>query len=197
MAGFAWLMTKQRLALGVAGLWLVTSVGFCRRDPAPASIMEAKPEPGMPAAAPDGSRVRRVITLNCKAGYFNPESAGEVIPWEPDVVLFQETAQPRACCDRWRRNSMAEIRAEHMRWGAGSAASSPGDKSCAAAQGDLPHTVSATIQFDDGTRWRPPRCISAGRRPMSGSTSGRPFQTRHQPPGSGGRNCKNPDRCRP
>ena len=149
MAGFAWLLTRQRFALGVAGLWLVTVLGFSDETRPLLRSWQPKPERGMPAPAPEGSRVRRVITFNCKAGYFNPQAAREVIPWEPDVVLLQESTQPgvllQVAQELYGGNPM-----EHAvgSWECGIITRG---RIVRSVTGNLPSSLSATIQFDDGT----------------------------------------------
>lgn len=149
MAGLAWLLTRQRFALAVAALWLVTVLCFSDETRPLLRSWQAKPEPGIAAPAPDGTKVRRVITLNCKAGYFNPKAAGEVIPWEPDVVLLQESTAPGVL-----RQVATEL------YGGDPAEHTVGNGECGiitrgrilrSVTGNLPHSLSATIQFDDGT----------------------------------------------
>ncbi len=150
MAGGAWIFTRQRFALGIAGLWLLTVLGFSDETrPLLRQFWKAAPEHGMPAAAPDGAKVRRIITLNCKVGFFNPASVREVIPWQPDVVLFQETAQPAVL-----RQVAQEL------YGGNPDDHAVGSWECGIISrgklvrrgiGALPHMVSATIQFEDGS----------------------------------------------
>jgi len=149
MAGFAWLFTRQRLALGVAGLWLVTVLGFSDETRPLLRSWKPQPEPGAAAPAPDGSKVRRLITLNCKAGFFNPASPREVIPWQPDVVLFQETAQP-AVLRQVAQELYGGNPAEHAigSWECGIITRG---KILRSGVGAAPNTVTASIQFDDGS----------------------------------------------
>ncbi|MDB6135989.1 MAG: Endonuclease/exonuclease/phosphatase [Verrucomicrobiales bacterium] len=92
MAGSAWLFTRRRLALGVAALWLVTMLVYSDETVPLLRPSSRMPQPGPAAPAPDGKPVLRIATLNCKAGHFNPRSPYEVIPWSPDIVLLQESA---------------------------------------------------------------------------------------------------------
>ena len=149
MAGFAWLLTRQRFALGVAGLWLVTLFGFSDETRHLLRSWKPQPEVGTPAPTPEGRKVRRVITFNCKAGYFNPQAAREVIAWEPDVVLLQESTQPgvllQVARDLYGGNPM-----EHAvgSWECGIITRG---RILRSVTGNLPRSLSATIQFDDGT----------------------------------------------
>ena len=149
MAGFAWLLTRQRFALGVAGLWLVTLFGFSDETRHLLRSWKPQPEVGTPAPTPEGRQVRRVITFNCKAGYFNPQAAREVIAWEPDVVLLQESTQPgvllQVARDLYGGNPM-----EHAvgSWECGIITRG---RILRSVTGNLPRSLSATIQFDDGT----------------------------------------------
>lgn len=148
MAGLAWLLTRQRFALGVAGLWLVTVLGFSDETRPMLRSWKLKPEPGMPLPAPDGNRVRRVITFNCKAGYFNPQAAREVIPWAPDVVLLQESTHPGVLL-QVARELYGGNPAEHAvgTWQCGIITRG---RILRSVTGNLPRSLSATIQFEDG-----------------------------------------------
>lgn len=92
MAGFAWLFTRRRLAMGIAVLWLVTMVVYSDETVPLLRSASTMPQPGRAAPAPDGKPVLRIATLNCKAGHFNPRSPFDVIPWDPDIVLLQESS---------------------------------------------------------------------------------------------------------
>lgn len=149
MAGFAWLLTRQRLALGIASLWLVTMLVFSDETKPLLRSWKPKPEPGLPVAVPDGGRVRRVITFNCKAGYFNPNAAAEVIPWQPDVVLLQESTSPGVL-----------LQVAQALYGGNPAEHIVGNWECGiitrgrilrSITGNLPRSLSATIQFEDGS----------------------------------------------
>jgi endonuclease/exonuclease/phosphatase (EEP) superfamily protein YafD len=148
MAGFAWLLTRQRFALAVVGLWGVTVLIFADETRPVLRSWQAKPEPGMPAPAPDGSRVRRIITLNCKVGIFHPSAPREVMAWQPDVVLFQETAQP-AVLQKVAEELYGGNPFDHAlgNWECGIITRG---KIISRGMGVVPNTVSATIQFDDG-----------------------------------------------
>ncbi len=149
MAGLAWLLTRQRLALAVSGLWLVTLLGFSDETRPMLRALGEKPEPGPPAPAAGGQRVRRVVTLNCKAGFFNPSAVREVIPWQPDVVLFQETPSVQVL-QKLAQEMYGGLPTEHA----------AGNHECgiitrgliqSSVQGNLPNSLSALIRFDDGT----------------------------------------------
>ncbi|MES2708961.1 MAG: endonuclease/exonuclease/phosphatase family protein [Verrucomicrobiota bacterium] len=92
MAGSAWLFTRRRLALGVAVLWLATMVIYSDETRPLLRSASRMPQPGRAAPSPDGRPALRIVTLNCKAGHFNPKSPFEVIPWQPDIVLLQESS---------------------------------------------------------------------------------------------------------
>jgi vancomycin resistance protein VanJ len=150
MAGFAWLLTKQRFALWVAGLWLVTVLAFSDETKPMLRAWKPAPEPGLPAPAPDGSRVLRVVSFNCKAGFFNPAAPREVIAWQPDVVLYQETAP---------LNVLRQVAAEL--YGGNPDEHAAGNFECGiitrgrivfqkSAQGNVPNSMTVLIHFDDG-----------------------------------------------
>lgn len=148
MAGFAWMLTRQRLALAAVGVWVVTILCFSDETRPLLRSWNPRPEPGLPVPAPDGSRVRRVITFNCKAGYFNPQAAYEVIPWEPDVVLLQESTQPGVL-----------LQVAQKLYGGNPMEHAVGSWECGiitrgrilrSMTGNLPGSLSATIQFEDG-----------------------------------------------
>lgn len=148
MAGFAWLLTRQRLALGVAGLWMVTLIGFSDETRPLLRTFGGKPEPGLPALSSDGQRVLRVVTLNCKAGFFNPSAVREVIPWKPDVVLFQETASLQVL-QKLAQEMYGGLATEHA----------TGNHECGiitrgqirnSMHGNLPNSLSALIRLEDG-----------------------------------------------
>ncbi len=110
---------------------------------------QPRPEPGVPAPAPDGTRVRRVVTFNCKAGYINPQAPREVMAWEPDVVLFQESAQP----DVLRQVALelyGGLVDEHVagRW---ECSIITRGRIVRSVLGNLPNSLSVTIQFEDNS----------------------------------------------
>ncbi len=93
LAGLSWLCYRQRLVLGLCGLWLLTMlIGSDETKPL-LRLSAAVPVPGVPPDA-DGQRLIRVVSLNCRFG--NPISAEEVLPWHPDIVLLQEAPSPQA-----------------------------------------------------------------------------------------------------
>ncbi len=149
LAGFAWLMTRQRLALAVAALWLVTVVVFSDETRPLLRSWRTGPEPGMPAAMADGRKVRRVITFNCKGGQLNPQAPREVIAWEPDVVLFQESASTQVL-EQVAQELYGGKPGEHAvgSWECGILTRG---KILRSGLGNLPSSLSATIQFEDGT----------------------------------------------
>lgn len=93
-AGLSWLIFRGRFALAVSGLWFITTLVGADETRPLLRLNAPRPEPGNPAPAPDGSRVIRVITLNCKS--WRHESVREVVKWNPDIVLLQEAALPGA-----------------------------------------------------------------------------------------------------
>ncbi len=149
LAGFAWLLTRQRFALAVTLLWLGTVLIFSDETRPLLRSWHARPELGPPPAAPDGSRVRRIITLNCKAGFFNPQAAREVVPWAPDVVLLQESTDP-SVLQQVARELYGGNPADHAvgTWECGIITRG---RILRSVTGNLPSSLSATIQFDDGT----------------------------------------------
>lgn len=93
MAGISWLFTRRRPALWILGLWVVTMVVFSDETIPLLRSRSHLPQPGRALADPVGRPVLRIVSLNCKAGPVNPRSAFDVVPWEPDVVVLQESAQ--------------------------------------------------------------------------------------------------------
>lgn len=150
MAGMAWLFTRQRFALGVAALWIATVLLFSDETKPLLRSFQSRPEPGAAAPTADGHKVRRVITFNCKAGYFNPAAPHEVVAWQPDVVLFQETASPAVLLQVAEALYGAPAK-EHVvgSWECGIITRG---RILSSALGNLPNTLSAVIQFDDGTQ---------------------------------------------
>lgn len=150
MAGFAWLLARQRFALGVTALWIGTVLLFSDETKPVLRSFQTRPEPGPAAPMADGRKVRRVITFNCKAGYWNPAAPHEVVAWQPDVVLFQETASP-AVLQQVAEALYGAPAKEHVvgSWECGIITRG---RILSSALGNLPNTLSAVIQFDDGTQ---------------------------------------------
>lgn len=149
MAGFAWLFTRQRLALGVALVWLVTILVFSDETRPLLRWWKTGPQPGMAAPAPDGTKVRRIITFNCKAGFANPKAPREVIPWQPDIVLFQETAQT-SVLRQVAQELYGTDPTEHVVGSAECGIITRG-RILRSVLGNLPNSLAATIQFEDNT----------------------------------------------
>lgn len=91
MALTAWLFTRRRFPLAVAALWLGTVVFYADETRPLLRSSARRPQPG-PAAPFEGKPVLRVLSFNCRVGPFDPKVLEEVVPWEPDIVLFQESA---------------------------------------------------------------------------------------------------------
>ena len=93
MAGIAFLAGRRRLSASVACLWLATIlVGSDETRPVLRFYAE-KPQPGAPAAV---GKVKplRLVTLNCRAGMWRPDALRDIEPWQPDIVLLQESPVP-------------------------------------------------------------------------------------------------------
>ncbi len=87
LAGFSWLWCRGRLALCVAAAWIIT-VLVCADEVRPLlRFTKSRPLPGAPADEA-GRKVLRVVSLNCR---HSSDAAAEVIRWQPDIILFQET----------------------------------------------------------------------------------------------------------
>lgn len=146
MTGFAWLFTRRRLALGIAVLWLATMVIYSDETVPLLRLSSHLPQPGRAAPSPDGKPVLRVATLNCKGGHLNPRSPFEAIPWQPDILLLQESAQ----------NSVLQSVATEL-YGGGITGRVAGGWECGlitrgrilkVVSGNFQHSLLATIQFD-------------------------------------------------
>ncbi len=148
MAGVSWFGSRRRGALGVAGGCVAAVLGFSDETRPLLRGAAAQPERGRAAAAPDGRPVRRVITFNCLAGAFNPAAPREVMGWEPDVVLFQESAS-LGVLQQVARELYGAAPGVHAAgtWECGIIARGRLLRSAAAAN---PSRLSATIQFSDG-----------------------------------------------
>ncbi len=92
LVGWSWLVYRQRSVLVLCGLWLVTMVVGSDETKPLLRLNTAVPERGIPPER-NGQRLIRVISLNCR--FLNPIAAEEVIPWQPDIVLFQEAPAPQ------------------------------------------------------------------------------------------------------
>lgn len=93
LAGLSWLIFRTRLALSITVLWVISIiVGSDETKP----LLRFNAVQPIAALPPDheGKRVLRVITLNCRGQ--NPVSVTEVLPWQPDIVFFQESPGPWA-----------------------------------------------------------------------------------------------------
>jgi len=91
IAGLGWRAGWRRIVV-VIFLWLLYLAIFS--DEAHTLLhFRHWPAPGWPSA-PAGYQAVRVISLNCGGG--NPLAAGEVIPYQPDIVLMQEVPQREA-----------------------------------------------------------------------------------------------------
>jgi vancomycin resistance protein VanJ len=93
MAGLAWIISRRRMAAVICLLWLATLfIGSDETRPLLRWHAE-KPLPG-PAALVDGTRPLRIVTLNCRAGMWNPQALQDLVPWDPDIVFLQEAPAP-------------------------------------------------------------------------------------------------------
>lgn len=91
----SWRFVRRRLSLVLAGVWAITAVAASSGELRPlARGSEHRPLPGPPAPWRDGSPVLRVVSFNCAHGIVNPKSVDDLIPWQPDIVLLQETVMP-------------------------------------------------------------------------------------------------------
>ncbi len=88
MASAAYAILRARLSLVMAGVWALTILAGSDEARVIGNLAYDPPRTG-PAAAHHGSRVMRVITLNCALcpqGLPLPDLAA----WNPDLVLLQE-----------------------------------------------------------------------------------------------------------
>ena len=88
LAGTWWVLFRNRLSAVVALIWIVTTLACSDESLGLARFFAERPEPGNPEPF-HGSRVIRVITLNCKK--HNSLSAQEAAAYRPDILLLQET----------------------------------------------------------------------------------------------------------
>jgi endonuclease/exonuclease/phosphatase (EEP) superfamily protein YafD len=93
MALVAWLAGRRKLAAAAAWLWLGTIVVGSDETRPLLRFGAQKPEPGAPAPV-DGRVPLRLVTLNCRAGMWHPETLRDIEPWQPDIVLLQEAPAP-------------------------------------------------------------------------------------------------------
>ena len=84
----AFYFLRAPLSLVMTGVWAVTL--FVGADEARilSNLGKSPPEPG-PAGSYEGSRVIRVVTMNCAIfGFGNPST--DIARWDPDIVLLQD-----------------------------------------------------------------------------------------------------------
>jgi vancomycin resistance protein VanJ len=89
MAALAWLIARRRSAGLVVALWAVTIVAGSDETRPLLRIAREKPKPGAPAEV-NGQRPVRIITFNCKAGMWHPDTLENLTAWQPDIVFLQE-----------------------------------------------------------------------------------------------------------
>ncbi len=89
----AWIMGRKRLAAGAALLWLVTIVIGADETRPLLRLTAEKPQPGTPALV-NGAQPLRIITMNCRAGMWHPESLKDLEPWKADIIFLQEAPTP-------------------------------------------------------------------------------------------------------
>ncbi len=144
----SWLARRGRLARWVAWGWVAAVLGFSDETRPVLRGWADRPERGLAAAGPDGRPVRRVITFNCLAGAFNPAAPREVLPWEPDVVLLQESA-PLGVLREVARELYGGAPSGHAAgtWECGIITRG---RILRSAAGVNPSRLSAVIQFSDG-----------------------------------------------
>jgi vancomycin resistance protein VanJ len=87
LAALGWSRASRRLVAGVVALWLLYLLAFAD-EPAGLLRRRAWPAPGWEAYRKRGEALR-VVSLNCGGGL--PEAAAEVVVYEPDIVLLQES----------------------------------------------------------------------------------------------------------
>jgi endonuclease/exonuclease/phosphatase family metal-dependent hydrolase len=89
MAGVSWLAGRRRLAAIAFWGWLGTIIIGSDETRPLLRFTTDKPVPGE-AAAIDGRRPLRIVSLNCKVGIWHPHAMYEVEAWQPDIVFLQE-----------------------------------------------------------------------------------------------------------
>ena len=82
LTAFGWERQLRRKVVTVAVMWFLFLLSFSDE---PRSLLRSL----LPPATGDESRRLRVVSLNCSGG--DPAAAAEVIGWQPDVVLLQES----------------------------------------------------------------------------------------------------------
>ncbi len=87
----AWITLRHRRILWGMALWSVTLLAGADETLPMLKSWHPRPQQGVPAAAENGRVPLRIITMNCRAGPFNPDSIKDLIPWQPDIVLLQES----------------------------------------------------------------------------------------------------------
>lgn len=93
MAGLAWFVGRQRMAAGIFWLWIGTLlIGSDETRPLLRFTAE-KPLPGV-AAPIGGQQPLRIVTLNCRVGFWHPQALEDIEPWKPDIVFLQEAPAP-------------------------------------------------------------------------------------------------------
>jgi vancomycin resistance protein VanJ len=93
LAGVAWLTGRKRLASAVFWVWIGTVlVGSDETQPM-LRLTADKPQPGPPEEAFQKQPLR-ILTLNCHAGAWHPESLKDVEPWQADIIFLQEAPVP-------------------------------------------------------------------------------------------------------
>ena len=94
MAGLAWIIGRQRMAAVFFWLWLATVMAGSDETMPLLRVMAEKPQRG--AAAPvDWKMPLRMVSLNCRAGMWNPQALQDVEPWNPDILFLQEAPLPQ------------------------------------------------------------------------------------------------------
>ena len=94
MAFVAWVVGRRRFPLVLAGVWLVTVIVGADETRPLLRGRSNRPAAGPAPTQTDGRRPLRLVTFNCRAGIWHPETAAEVLAWHPDIVLFQEAPVP-------------------------------------------------------------------------------------------------------
>jgi endonuclease/exonuclease/phosphatase (EEP) superfamily protein YafD len=90
LSAVAWIITRRRLPAVLTAVWTVTMFAGADEVRPLLRFGKEKPLPGRPAPMASGTVPLRIITLNCRAGMWNPQVLEELVPWAPDVVFLQE-----------------------------------------------------------------------------------------------------------